>query len=441
VSSVEYTLTDDAIAATGGHVRLWPNGDIVSTEFSASNGPRTAGGAFPAADDPWDDVAANPNHRWTRIIDADLVMAKYGLSTADGVRSEPDPTVAYDGMWDNRVAFGNGSTRSNWDFRNDFGLPSPGFQVIPIRRDLTNAGTFAFIGDSVGTGFALEATSEFQVLTEGVFTAPMYDAVSGRRTQGGSQPDGVAVAKQVPDGTELVVVELGYNDDPAAMATRIDALMTELRARHVGLVAWVNLSERRSVPSYAVTNSALATAKAKWSELVVLDWNAASSDTTADRWFADGVHLTSTGDAELSLWLRDHMIDLLQGGYAPPRRLIPGQPLRIPVVGVGGVPESGVSGVALNVTAVLPSARGHMTVWPCGLDRPGTSSVNYVAGGVSPNAVVVPVDASGEVCVWTLAETDVVVDVSAWFGDSAALGVASYRLVDSRVGVGPIPPR
>ncbi len=28
-------------------------------------------------------------------------------------------------------------------------------------------------------------------------------------------PDGVSVARTVPVGTDLVVVELGYNDDPA----------------------------------------------------------------------------------------------------------------------------------------------------------------------------------------------------------------------------------
>ncbi len=117
--------------------------------------------------------------------------------------------------------------------------------------------------------------------------------------------------------------------------------------------------------------------------------------------------------------------------------------LRVPVVGVGGVPAVGASGVALNVTAVGPSADGHITVWPCGLEqRPRTSSVNYRAGGVSPNAVVVPVDETGEVCVWSLVETDVIVDVSAWFAGGAGSGVAAAvdRIVDTRTAIGPIPP-
>ena len=105
-SAREHGNTDTAIADTDGAVRLWPGGAVVSTEFSASNGPRTAGGAFPAVDDPWDDGAGNPNHRWTRVIDADSIRSRYGLSTANGVRTRPDTDSAYEGIWANEVVLG-----------------------------------------------------------------------------------------------------------------------------------------------------------------------------------------------------------------------------------------------------------------------------------------------------------------------------------------------
>ncbi len=47
-------------------------------------------------------------------------------------------------------------------------------------------------------------------------------------------------------------------------------------------------------------------------------------------------------------------------------RLTANVPLRVPVLGLGGVPSSGVTGVALNVTAVKPSGAGWMqgvAVW------------------------------------------------------------------------------
>ena len=433
LSSVEHVFTNAAIDHTAGKVRVWAGtNNLVSTEFSASNGPRTAGGSFPAVDDPFDDVKPNPLHEWTRVIDADSIMSRYGLASADAVATVGDPSEPYDGIWDNRVSLGNGNYRSAWGFRGDYNLPSPGFELVPIYRSMTDAADFAFIGDSIGTGMALGSSSEFHVLTDGVFGAEMYSSVSGRTTA-----QGVAIAETVPMGTDLVVVELGYNDTPSKMPERIDAMMTALEARDVGLVVWPNLSTRRSGYDYAAVNAALEAARSDWPNLVVADWESHSEHASAHRWFrSDGVHLTSTGEAEFALFLRDRILQLLADGYTPPRRLGAQQTLEVPVLGVGSVPASGVSGVALNVTAVRASAPGHLTVWPCGTPKPETSSVNFAAGAASPNAVVVPVNETGAICVWSLVETDLIVDVSAWFGDGASMEAAQARLIDTRDGTG-----
>jgi peptidoglycan hydrolase-like protein with peptidoglycan-binding domain len=434
---VEHVNTDEAIVDTAGVVRVWPGGDIVSTEFSASNGPRTAGGAFPPVNDPFDDQPGNPYHRWTRIIDADAIRSTYGLATANGVVTAPEAGSAYDGIWANEVRLGNGSTVSAWNFRNAFGLPAPGFELVPIRRTVTGAADFAFIGDSVGASIAEAPTSYLRVVTEGMFDTERFDAIPSRRTQGGSIADGVSAASKVQSGTDLVVVELGYNDDPASMPGRIDAVMTALRARNVGQVLWVNVSERRDYP-YDVTNQALQAATGRWVELGVLDWDAASSGSTANRWFSDGVHLTATGRAKFSLWLRERILQVVVDGYTPPRALRAREVLRVPVLGRFGVPESGVAGVSLNVTAVGPAAAGWLRVWSCGSGEPETSSVNFAsAGAVEPNAVVVPVDETGEVCVLSSSATDVVVDVGAWF--ESGVRQATGRIVDTRYGIGPAP--
>ena len=445
---VEQTNTDTAIKDTASAVRRWPDGSLVSTEFSASNGPRTAGGSFPPVDDPFDDQPGNPLHQWTRVIDADTLMSRYGLSTANAVRTErapavSDPRLNYDGIWGNRVNLGNGSTVSAWDFRNAFGLPAPGFEIVPIRRELTGAGSFAFIGDSVGvsiagTDEAALAGSTFGALVDGVFSSVFHDAAGSRPTQGSwfAGGDGVDIAQQVPVGTDLVVVELGYNDTPSDMPDHIDAVMTELRARDVGRVAWVNVSERRGATDYATANQALRDALGRWSELIVLDWNAASDHGPAHRWFSDGVHLTATGRAEFSLFLRDAVVEILSDGYVPPRPLVPGVPVRVKVSDVAGVPEGAV-GVALNVTAVRTSGWGFLQVWPCDSPKPSTSSVNFTsAGAVEPNAVLVPVDASGEVCVSSSVATDLLVDVAGWFESGLRSASGELRLVDTRGGVG-----
>jgi hypothetical protein len=128
----EHGNTDAAVAETAGVVLRWPSGAIVSAEFSASNGPRTAGGAFPPVDDPADDVPGNPNHRWTRQLDAAAIAAHYGLGELRSASTERDPASPYDGIWGNRVRL-QGSARtvvvSAWDFRNTWGFPSPGFVI------------------------------------------------------------------------------------------------------------------------------------------------------------------------------------------------------------------------------------------------------------------------------------------------------------------------
>jgi SpoIID/LytB domain protein len=438
--SVEHANTDQAIADTAGEVRVWPNGpqagQVVSTEFSASNGPYTAGGQFPSVDDaPYDDHPDNPLHRWTRIIDADRLAEVYGLTRADAMRTSQQPQSPYEGIWANEVVLGDGRTVSAWDFRNAFDLPAPGFELVPITRTTSSAATFAYIGDSVGEGIAGADTSPLRVLLEGVHGGQFWNSRGGRPT-GGGVDDGADVAATVPEGTNLVVVELGYNDSPSQMPGRIDAVMQALRDRHVDRVMWVTVSERRANYDYASTNAAIRAAESRWAELDVLDWKQASEHAAADRWYVDdGVHLTSTGNAEFSLFLRGHILD----GTARP--VAADSVYRVPVLGLGGVPAgdsagaAGVGGVALNVTAVNPAGPGWLRVWDCAAAEPDTSSVNFMAAGaVEPNAVVVPLDpASTEVCVRAKVRTHVIVDVAGYFpADPGVLQSAAGRVIDTR---------
>lgn len=427
----EHANADRAIGDTAHHVR-YRGGAVVSTEFSASNGPRTAGGSFPPVDDPFDDTPGNPLHSWTRVIDADRLNQTYGLSTANGVHTRRESGSQFDGIWANEVVLAGSRRVSAWDFRNAFGLPSPGFELIPIRRTITSPHRMAFIGDSVGVSVTGSDTTDLKALLDGVYSSAFYDSLGARSTQ-----QGAAIAATVPVGTELAVVELGYNDTPSTMPGRIDAVMRALRDRGVGTVVWVNVSERRTSTNYAATNAAIKAATGRWTGMIALDWNGHSSHASADRWFADNVHLTATGRAEFSLWLRDQIVWLTAGGYVPPRPLRPGIPLRVPVVGTAGMPNpttegGGVAGVALNITAVLPAAAGWFRVWPCGSPEPDTSTVNFASAGVvEPNAAIVPIDATGEVCVRTTQSADVIVDTSGWF--TGGLRTGTGRIVDTRL--------
>ncbi len=106
------------------------------------------------------------------------------------------------------------------------------------------------------------------------------------------------------------------------------------------------------------------------------------------------------------------------------------------VSGRGGVPLSGVGSVALNVTAVLPTADGFVTVWPSGLSRPTASNLNLNHGRTTPNMVIVPVGADGRVSLFGSAgRVDLVVDVLGWFAIGQGFtGLTPARLMDTRPG-------
>ena len=106
--------------------------------------------------------------------------------------------------------------------------------------------------------------------------------------------------------------------------------------------------------------------------------------------------------------------------------------LRVKITGAAGVPASGVDAVSLNVTVVDPVGSGFVTVYPCGA-RPLTSSLNYVAGEITPNAVIAPVSPEGEVCFYSSVNAHLLADVNGWFSDGPAfIALAPVRVFDTR---------
>lgn len=123
--------------------------------------------------------------------------------------------------------------------------------------------------------------------------------------------------------------------------------------------------------------------------------------------------------------------DVRDDDVAPGRR-VAGSVTALRVAGRGGVP-SDASAVMLNVTAVLPSEAGFLTVWPCGTPQPVASSVNFGAGEIVPNAVLAKVGSDRSVCIATSAEVDIVVDVNGYVPDGGSLSsVAPARVLETR---------
>jgi hypothetical protein len=90
--------------------------------------------------------------------------------------------------------------------------------------------------------------------------------------------------------------------------------------------------------------------------------------------------------------------------------------VQLPLLGQGGIPATGVTAAAVNLTVDQPGGPGFVTAYPCGGAVPLASNLNYATGQVVANLATAPIPAdSGAVCLFTWAPTNVVVDVSGYF--------------------------
>ena len=316
--SLEHPYTDQAIAETAGFVMMTPRGTPSRTEFTSSNGGRTAGGTFPAQVDAGD-LASDPVNSlmvWTRVISAAQFMAKYPqigtltsvVTTHDGLGSD------WNGYATSVAINGTASTVniSGWTFKTTFNIPAPWFETTGVSGapyDAAPVGSFLFIGDSVGESIS----SAFAAVITPAYPTMNYQALSNRCMVGPScvaasvgQPDALSVINALaPDKyPNIAIVQLGYNDDPNTLQQDVDQVVNALNARGVQRIVFINLSTRRTSRDYSLSNAVLANAANVYPNVTVLDWNSASSAPTQSRWFSDDVHLTNTGKAEFTLFIR-----------------------------------------------------------------------------------------------------------------------------------------
>jgi len=324
--SLEDPRTDLAIAETAGVVIRGRNGAVVRTEFSSSNGGRTAGGIFTAQADPGDLSANSPLMVWTRNVSATQVQQSYPqVGTLTSI------TTAHDGLggdWNGyttevTISGTNGSVKvSGWSFRTTFGLPAPWYGVTPVfpaEFEAAPVGRILLIGDSVGASI----TAEFASIVGPAYTNVDFQAVPNRCLVGSTcvepsvgLPDAPAVISTLTAETAptVAVLQLGYNDSPSTFAQDIDQVVTALNARAVQRIVFVNLSTRRASVDYTTSNAALVAATQRYPNVTVLDWNAHSAGPDKSRWFSDTVHLTNTGRVEFALFLRNQLDELRRAG-------------------------------------------------------------------------------------------------------------------------------
>ena len=132
-------------------------------------------------------------------------------------------------------------------------------------------------------------------------------------------------------------------------------------------------------------------------------------------------------------------------GVGAAKAAVPGRAaLAVRVTGVGGVPASGVSAVAVNLTVTRPAAGGYLAAYPNGKTRPAVSNLNFVKGQTAANLAVVPVGADGKIALYNASSGSVqlVADIAGYYrtGTPVVAGafgpVGPARVLDTRIGVG-----
>ena len=159
-----------------------------------------------------------------------------------------------------------------------------------------------------------------------------------------------------------------------------------------------------------------------------------------------------TGTVDVVLDVTGYFVDGKTFKGLAPKRLLDTRETRNPIgaksMGVlkvdlsAGLPRGFVGSVAVNVTVASATASGFLTVWPATSARPTASSVNFTAGRVVANTVIVGVDGDATIALYNSAGTsNVVVDITGWFPQDAlglvadARDMRRYSLGDDPVGV------
>lgn len=128
-------------------------------------------------------------------------------------------------------------------------------------------------------------------------------------------------------------------------------------------------------------------------------------------------------------------ISTIDGQFLGGGQVGAGGTLNLTVTNRGGVPASGVSAVALNVTATEGTLPSFITVYPTGSGRPTASNLNTSANQTIANMVIVPVGTNGQVSLFNLAgNVHLVADVLGYFPTGSVTGLNPARLMDTRAG-------
>lgn len=119
-------------------------------------------------------------------------------------------------------------------------------------------------------------------------------------------------------------------------------------------------------------------------------------------------------------------------------RLLANTTKRVKLTDRLGLPV-GAQAISANFTVTLTAAPGYLTVWNCSSPMPDASTLNFGVNDTAANAATIPLDAEGWICLFSPATTDIIIDISGYYVESATSRfspVTPERIIDTRTGHG-----
>ncbi len=103
-----------------------------------------------------------------------------------------------------------------------------------------------------------------------------------------------------------------------------------------------------------------------------------------------------------------------------------------------GVNPLAATAVAINLTAVTPATAGFATAYPFGTTQPVAASINYAAGAIVNNALIVQTPnpiASFDFTIYTFAQSHYVADIVGYFAPPVATAIQCVETANTVVNV------
>ena len=295
--------------------------------------------------------------------------------------------------------------------------------------------------NSVGTGPQSAASSAVTPAS-----GSRFNALPPARVLDTRDGNGAPVGKVAPAGSiDLQVTGRGGVPATGVSAVTLNVTVTEPSAGGF-LTAWptgeprplasnLNFTAGQTVPNLVVV-------KVGTSGKVSLFNSSGATHVIADvsGWYG------ASGAAQGSRYhpvAPSRLLDTRSGLGAVVAKLLPQGSLDLQVTGRGGLPATGVSAVAVNVTVTEPAAGGFLTTWPTGAVLPLTSSLNFAPSQTVANLAVVKVGEDGRISFFNGGGgVHVIADVAGWFGPEGENTGARYhplapaRVLDTRAANG-----